>query len=243
MMKRLQTAISWDIRLQAKYGLYVAGFVVTAMWTSLLYFLPAHSLQYAIPLVLFGDLAIVGYLFIGAMMFFEKGQGSIEAVIITPLREREYILSKMISILVYVLGSTLLMVGFLSLLRAFDVNFLMLLLSAVVISLFFTELGFYFTSKFKSFTDFLLPTSMMLIVLSVPLIDFFGFTGQSPVRYVFYLWPTYGQMKLLQAAFGNASLADILYGLVYNALCIIGLFNVSIRVFNTSMIGRKGELK
>ncbi len=243
MMKRLIAAIKWDVLLQAKYGLYAAGSVVTIMWISILYFLPDESMAYAIPMVLFGDLAVVGYLFIAAMMYFEKGQGSIEAVIVTPLREREYIIAKLASILVYVIGTTIIMILFLSIFKTFEVHLLVLILGAIFISLFFTELGFLLSSKYKTFTDFLLPTSLLLMILTIPIIDFFGFTANSSFRFIFYLWPTYGQLKILQSGFTHMNPLDIAYGFIYNGIFIFLMFNQCIKVFNTSMIGRKGELK
>ncbi len=136
------------------------------------------------------------------------------------------------------------MILFLSIFKTFEVHLLVLILGAIFISLFFTELGFLLSSKYKTFTDFLLPTSLLLMILTIPIIDFLWVYCKFHLfRFIFYLWPTYGQLKILQSGFTHMNPLDIAYGFIYNGIFIFLMFNQCIKVFNTSMIGRKGELK
>ncbi len=52
----------------------------------------------AVSFMIFSDPAVLGFFFIGGLVMLEKGQGIVDLVIVTPLRIREYVLSKVLSL-------------------------------------------------------------------------------------------------------------------------------------------------
>jgi fluoroquinolone transport system permease protein len=70
--------------------------VVAALWVVLLRLLPPTPRAVAAPLVVFGDLAVVGYFFVGGMVLFEKAEGTLSALSVSPLRPGHYLAGRVV---------------------------------------------------------------------------------------------------------------------------------------------------
>lgn len=241
-MSRLLNTIKWDIKFQAKYGLYLAGMVLTAVWVGVLSLFSGEALFVAVPLVLISDVSTMGLLFIGSILFFEKGQGSINAVITTPLKTSEYILSKVISLTLFVFLFTFVLVGAISIIKGITSNFSILSLAVLLIAVEYILGGFYLTMFFKTFTDFLLPMGLVFGFFSLPLLAMFNLEALEQVKNLFYLIPTHGLIMLLQGMFETPSWATIIYAVVYNGLVIYVLYRLCVKGFNTKWVGRFGDI-
>ena len=126
-MMRLISAIKWDIFFQMKYGLYTAGAVLTLVWVGILSLFSGEAIRLAVPIVLLSDISTMGLLFIGSIIFFERGQGSIAAVITTPLKTKEYIVSKIVSLTLFITMYSLLLTLLTSWFKGQTLNMLCLL--------------------------------------------------------------------------------------------------------------------
>ena len=234
-MIRLRHAARLDLRLQARYGLYYAAVFVTLFWIAMLYSLPASTMRPATPLVIFGELAVIGYYFVAGMILFEKGERTLSAVVVSPLRFREYLASKLITLTIMATVSSLILV-----LVAYGPGFdAALLVSGVtLISLISVLAGFISVLPFDQITRYLIPSQLPLALMSVPLIPFLGI-WQSPL---FYLFPTYGPLLLLGGAFGTTSptTAQLFYALTYSPLCVLVLVLAARKTFERYVVGGGG---
>jgi len=241
-MRILKNVLKWDIIFQIKYGLYLAGFVLSLVWIGVLSLFSGEALMIAIPIVLLSDVSTMGLLFIGAILFFERGQGSIHAVITSPLKTSVYILSKLISLTIFITIFTCFVVFAIALIKGMSVNVVFLLLSVVLISMEYVLLGFWLSTFFKNFTDFILPMGLVFAVFNLPLFTLFNIESLEAIKYAFYIIPTTGFVKLLQGLYSPQSIFDILYALIYNTLFIALLYKMCIKTFNTKIIGRSGDI-
>ena len=66
--------------------------------------MPHHLRPVAEPYILLGDLAIIGFFFVGGIVFFEKLERTLGAVISTPLRFWEYLAAKL-TVLLGIIGA------------------------------------------------------------------------------------------------------------------------------------------
>ncbi len=164
-MIRLRHAARLDLRLQARYGLYYAAVFVTLFWIAMLYSLPASTMRPATPLVIFGELAVIGYYFVAGMILFEKGERTLSAVVVSPLRFGEYLASKLITLTIMATVSSLILV-----LVAYGPGFdVALLVSGVtLISLISVLAGFISVLPFDQITRYLIPSQLPLALMSVP---------------------------------------------------------------------------
>ncbi|MGB3635622.1 MAG: hypothetical protein WA982_16385, partial [Rubrobacteraceae bacterium] len=79
-MSRFASTVRLDLLLQKRYGFFYAGAFVTVVWVALLLPLPDSLLDLAVPLIVFTDLAVVGFFFIAGMVLFEKGEETLFAL-------------------------------------------------------------------------------------------------------------------------------------------------------------------
>jgi fluoroquinolone transport system permease protein len=201
-MKRLLSTIFWDIRLQWRYGFYMAGLFVAIIMMVLVSLVPADILNVLLPPFLIFNMIITTFFFMAGLVLLEKGQETLAGLVVTPLRQGEYLTAKVISLTILVLIESILIVG---VGYGLDLNWLWLLLGLVLMAPTYTLLGFVFTSRYESINELIIPSMLPMLVLALPLIDYFGL-WESPL---FYLIPTQGPLTLITAAFQIVPVWDI----------------------------------
>ena len=233
-MSRLSSAVRLDLLLQKRYGFFYAGAFVMVMWVALLSLVPDEFLEIAVPFVVFTDLAVVGFYFIAGMVLFEKGEATLSALVSTPLRFREYLASKLLTLaaLALVISLVVALAGY-----GFGFNPVLFLLGVVFAAGISALAGFITVAPFGSVSSYLVPSSLVLVLLGLPVFHFLGL-WQSPVVYMF---PTQGALLLLGGAFVPGLAAwQIAYTLVYGFLWIAGLAFLAHRAFERYIVARKG---
>ena len=224
-----------DLLLQFRYGFYYAAAFTTLVWIALLSALPESVLSFVVPFMIFADVAVVGYYFIAGMVLFEKGEATLFALVSTPLRFREYLISKLATLSALAVVMSLIIVG---VSYGFEFDAALLMLGVILTSLIALLLGFIFVSPFEAISSYVVPSAIPHLVMAVPLIHFFG-VWESPVLYLF---PTQGSLFLLGGAFGTVSLTawQLLYAVLYPLLWVIGLYLLARRAFDSYIVAREG---
>ena len=235
-MTRLLTATRLELTLQYRQKFLHAGVFSGIVWLAVLLPMP-HDLRPVVePYVLAGDIAIIGFFFIGAAVFFEKQERTLGAVISTPLRFWEYLAAKLlvlvsISLFVAIIVSTVA--------DGFTYHPLPLVVGVVVGTLLMLVVGFITSLPFASVTDWFLAATIPLAIMLVPPLIFYSGLWPNPVLYVI---PIQGPLLLLGAAFGQVALStgQVLYCVVYPLLCLVGLCRAAKVLFDRYVIERSG---
>lgn len=234
-MSRLVPTVRLDLQQQLRYGFYYAAGFVTLLWIVLLYSLPGAVEEVAVTFVVFTDLSAVGYVFIAGAVLFEKGEKTLLALLSTPLRFREYLASKLVTLtaLALIMSLAVIAAGY-----GLRFNPALLILGVIFTSLVSLLVGFIFVAPFDSVSEYLIPGQLPVLVLVAPLIYFFGILP-SPI---FYLIPTHGSLLLLGGAFGITQLLawQIAYAVLYQLLWVTGLALLARRVFDRYIVARGG---
>ena len=93
-MTRLVATLRCDVRLQLRNGFYWAvAFLLTTLLVVISQLPPLDWVPVLPPLVL-GNLVTATFFFMAGLVLLEKGEGTLEAQIVTPLSSDEYLLSK-----------------------------------------------------------------------------------------------------------------------------------------------------
>lgn len=231
---RFLAALRFDILFQFRHGFYAVYAIVTIMYVALLKLLPDEVVASLLPVILFTDPAMLGFIFIGAIVLLEKEEGTVQSLFVTPLRLREYF------------GARLLSLGLISLLTTVAIALAVrgvrfwphLLIPGVLLTAgLFTLLGFAVAARAGSFNEFLLGAVLVIVLACVPLLDHFGL-----VRSVFfYLFPSQASLVLIRGAFSGASVLQQLYALVYLGLWLGLAWRLAVREFSGGVIARIGE--
>jgi fluoroquinolone transport system permease protein len=237
-MTRFASAMRLELTLQIRQKFLHAGIFSGLMWLAVLLPMPANLRPVAEPYVLVGDIAIIGYLFIGALVFFEKQERTIGAIVSTPLRFWEYLAAKLtvlvlVSLFVAVTVATIAH-------RGFAFHLVPLVVGVVLGTLVFLMAGFISSLPFASVTDWFLAATIPLAVLSLPILYYSGLWPNP----VLYLLPTQGPLLLLGEAFDQVTLApwQVVYAVLYPVVCVAGSYWAAKVLFGRYVIERSGVL-
>ncbi len=236
-MKRLLATMWWDIRLQFRNGFYYATAFIVVAWVVIRNQLPAldpaSQLGWLMPALVSGNLIITTFYFVGALLLLEKGEGTLEALVVTPLRIGEYLASKVLTLTLLTLVENVVLVG---LLYGLEFDILPLIAGLALASALYVLAGFLVVARYDSLNEYLLPSLLYTSALSVPLLVYLG----TWTTWVIYLHPLHAPLLVLAAAFGPMDTARLLYGVLYSTLWIVLVAVWSQRAFRRFIVARAG---
>lgn len=237
-MTRLVPALRLELTLQVRQKFLHAAVFSGLIWLAVLLPMPVSLRPVAEPYVLVGDIAIIGFFFVGGTVFFEKQERTIGAIVSTPLRFWEYLAAKLtvllaISLFVAVVVATIV--------HGLGYHLLPLVAGIVLGTLLMLLVGFSSSLPFASVTDWFLAAVIPLAIMLAPPVVHYSGLWPNPV---FYLIPTQGPLLLLGAAFDQVSLApwQVGYAVVYPIVCAAGLCRAAKALFGRYVVQRSGVL-
>ena len=232
-MHALAATLSLDFRLQARNGFYYAVAFVLVCWFVLLTLLPAIDWGYVLPAVVFGNLVMVNFYFVAGLVLLEKGEGTLEAQVVTPLADWEYLASKTATLTALSLVEQVVIVW-----SAHGGGFAggPLVAGIVLAAVLYTLVGFLLIARYRSINEFMFPSILFTAVLSLPMLHYFGLWD----TWLLYLHPLTAPLVLLKGAFGPVPSWQWAYGLLYSAAWAGLLLLAARRTFDRFIVAREG---
>lgn len=212
-MKKLITTVLWDLRLEIQYQIVTVAALVTALYVLIFLNIPGNYDQVLVTLI-FSDPALLGFMFIGGLVLFEKGAGTLQALVVTPLKIWQYLWSKIISLTLIALPCSvaMAMAG-----HGWQFRYAYFLLGVILTSCLFVLIGFIGVARVKTLNQYLIVVPMFLTPFFLPLFNFFGVTHS----FWFYLIPSQASLILLEAGFSSeVATEEIFYAIIYLLICI-----------------------
>lgn len=235
-MKRWSAALRLEARLQVRQRFVHAAVISGLLWLVVLLPMPPHLRSIVEPYVLIGDIAVIGFFFIGGSVFFEKQERTLGAVVCSPLRFGEYLSVKIVA-----LSLISLLVAVVVAVSTHGTGFhpAPLVAGVALGTLVMLLVGFISALPFGSVSDWFLATVAPLLVLSLPVVYLLGVWTHP----VLYLIPTQGPLLLFAAVFDQISLApwQVVYALVYPLLCAAALYRLARVLFIRYVVARAGS--
>jgi len=230
---RLTNAVRLELTLQVRQKFLHAGVFSGLIWLAVLLPMPLRLRPVAEPYVLIGDVSIIGFFFIGGIVFFEKQERTISAVVSTPLRFGEYLAAKLI---VLVLISLFVALSVATIAHGLAYHPLPLVAGVVLGTLVMLLTGFISALPFASVTDWFLAATIPLAVLSLPVLFYSGVWANP----VLYLIPSQGPLLLLGAAFDQVTLApwQVVYAVMYPVVSVMSFYWAAKAMFVRYVVGR-----
>jgi fluoroquinolone transport system permease protein len=161
---RLKALLLGDIRIQIKYGFYFIYLIFSVLYIALLFAFPEDWREKASILMVFTDPAAMGLYFMGSIVLFEKSERTLNSLAVSPVRPREYVLSKLLSIAVI---STLVaaLIAFFGSRAVITVYFV---LGVFLCSCLFSAVGLIVAAKSATLNVFILSTIPAELVINIP---------------------------------------------------------------------------
>lgn len=231
---RVARLVVHDLRLQLRYRLVHATAVLTLLWAVVVVALPAEWRPVAVPLVVFLDLATLGFFFVAGLVLFEKAERVLAALVVTPVQAGDYLVAKVGSMTVLALAASGVVAAAAAVVGA-PAWPLLFAAGVVLLSALTTLAGLAAVAPFDSISRFLMPAALPLIVMAVPLLDYLGLGGPWVL-----LLPTGGPLRLIDGAYSGAGAGTAAVAVVASGVWTVGLAVVARWAFDRYVVGRRG---
>jgi len=234
-MKRLAYTLILDIQLQYRNGFYYAVIFVIAVAGALLHQVPSEKLAPLMGVILFGNLAVNTFYFVAGLLLLEKDEATLSALAVSPLRAREYLASKLITLsgLSLVESSLILLIGYRQQISVWPYA-----IGLFVGSLLYTLFGLLVVVRYRSINEFLMPSVIFTGLLSIPIFPFLLKYHAWPA----YIHPMQAPLLLLQAGFTDLPSWNLAYGLLYGSLWTGILYWFCLKAFRKFVTGGFGAI-
>jgi fluoroquinolone transport system permease protein len=209
-MSAFATLFRWDVRLQGRNGFYwVSAFVVVVIG-SLLLALPLPARTPAgiwIPALVLINLVVTTFFFVSALVLIERDEGSVFALAVSPMHPAAYLGARASTLTTLAAVETVALV-----LLAFDgpASWSLFLAGTVTTGVIYTSIGAAMVTRYTSINEFLLPSTVVVTGLLVPLLPHLGLEMGLPV-----LWhPLEPSLILLRASYDGESAGRVIFGIL-----------------------------
>jgi fluoroquinolone transport system permease protein len=236
MIKRLFSTFVCDVVIQFRNGFYYVSAFFILVWVAILQLLPDDSrlnMSLIVPAFMMLNLLITTFYFIGALVLLEKSERTLTGLVLTPLRDYEYLTAKIASLTLLAIMETALIIGF-----VFGVDFawLPLLAGMIVLGAIYTLLGFVAIARYHSINEYLLPSGLIVTALMLPLLDHFGLWQSL----LFYLHPVQPPLILMRSAFVAVESWQMAYAVIGSLVWFALSFGWAHRIFYRFVVRTAG---
>lgn len=214
--------IRGEIKRSVKYKVLTVGTGVSFIWLIVIYFLRKNYLemQTVIPMLIFADTVLMPVILIGASIFFEKQEGSVRSLLVSPLSEWQIIIGKIVnSVFTSIISSTIVLVGAL-LMTNIRINILLFYLYIILITSAHAAIGFALSLVSRDFNSMLVNYMLFYFLFIMPPILIMFNLIPSKYEIIALISPSEGANILLNSIINNqgAEWYMILISIVYLAV-------------------------
>jgi fluoroquinolone transport system permease protein len=208
-MSAFFAALRWDVVLQARNGFYWASAFVVLVIGGLLLAIPEavrSNEAVLVPAIVAINLQITTFFFVAGLMLLERDEGTLTALAVSPVSAGGYLATRTISLTMLAAVETIALMWI-----AFSTAASWAILAGTAsLGVIYTGFGAVVGARYASVNALLLPASVVLSVLLLPLIPHFGLGPRTLVM----LHPIEPALTLMRAGYGAASRSEIMFGVV-----------------------------
>lgn len=209
-MSAFATALRWDVVVQARNGFYwTTAFVVLVVGGLLLAVPEAARADEAawVPALVAVNLQITTFFFVAGLLLLERDEGTLLALAVSPLTPAAYLATRTLSLTTLAGIETIALV---SIAFTDSPSWPLLLTGTSALGVIYTGIGASLATRYASVNALLLPASVIVTLLLLPLLPHFGLAP----RALFLVHPIEPALTLIRAAYGETSVANIAFGVL-----------------------------
>lgn len=219
-MNQLIHLLKFDFLLINKNKIIIISLLVTAIYAGVFKALAGlGNIEQLLVLVIFNDPALLGFLFVGVMVLFEKNENTLQALSVTPISISNYLLSKSMALTSI---SLICCYGMVFSGYGMQFNFIHFTTATILTTFTFSMLGFVAVAGQSSFNRYILRALGIILFLTLPFLGYFGLVP----RVWFILFPTQPAIDLFNLAFSkNTSYSEIVIAYILSVVWAIITFS------------------
>jgi len=194
-MKTLLTLMKWQFKILHKNNLISVSIAITVLYTLIFFLVKDFSnVDRFLTLLIYNDPVVIGLIFVGLSIILEKNDEVLPALFVTPINHHIYLLSKIMTLSILgwacASGMTLVLLGI-------HVNWFHFSFGVFGTCFIFSLAGVFIVSFTTDFLGFMLRSIPVMLLLSVPLLNYFNLTDIA----IFKISPIQGGLNLIDHSF------------------------------------------
>lgn len=208
-MTPLIAILRWDVVLQARNGFYWATAFLVLVVGVLLLAVPesvrANSGLW-VPALIVVNMQTTTFFFVAGLMLLERDEGTLAALAVSPLSPGHYLAARTLTLSALAGIETFALVW-----MAFEVRgaWFPTVVGTAAVGAMYTAFGAAMTTRYESVNRLLLPASVVVMLLLLPLLPHFGFGP----RWLLLAHPIEPALTLIRAGYGVGGNADLAFGI------------------------------
>ncbi|MCF7931929.1 MAG: ABC transporter permease [Acholeplasmataceae bacterium] len=205
-MNRFLILVKGELARFNKYNVTTVSVLITIVWFLLLFFIDdLDILSTMLPFILVVDATMMSVIFVGSVMFFEKSESTVSTMLVTPVTNRELILSKAVANTIHTFISSLAIVLVFHFVKNVEINWFLISFALLIGIFWHSLLGFVFSYHSKDFTTMLVNVMFYNFLITIPAaLNFFNVVFKGEVwEHVLIILPTQATIKLIMAGFNQ----------------------------------------
>jgi len=213
----LSTFANVEIKMGIRSRIYPLYFLAAMFYGLILRAIPGGYRVSGVPLLLFMEPALLGFTFVGSIILFEKKDGVLGALAVTPVEFRNYYWAKALTMAGLSLVAALVILG---IGMGFELEYLYALWGVLLTSLVYTFLGIGLVATHRSLDDYFVAILAVFVISILPFLGFYGVIKNELMNNLLHIIPSYESIHLLQAGFQDVAREKLLLSSAYLTVLI-----------------------
>lgn len=169
-MNNIAKLLKGEIQRSIKYMILPISLLTSVIWVIIFLLISADEAKTVAPLFLFADVAVMSIILVGASYYLEKQEGTINSVLMLPIKLHEILIAKFISSMFLAFESVIIIALSLYLIHGIYFNYLLLLFYVIISAMAHTAMGFSLALYAKDFNSLLGLMMTFMLVFTLPTI-------------------------------------------------------------------------
>ncbi|MFA5576134.1 MAG: ABC transporter permease [Tissierellaceae bacterium] len=215
-MTKFYALVRGELLRLKRYNLFAASLLVSGLWVAILHLVNIDDVSEIVPQLIFLDVTTMAVLLIGVTFIYEREEGTIRTLLVSPVSKSEYLLAKLLSHIIPSIISFTIMFIYSKIFKSIDINYLYMLGSLILVALFHSLVGLLLTYFSKNFTDLVMGIMKLFFVMVVPVIlDQFNIVNNALFKRLVYIIPTKSALMLIMGPTGMVGERDLFISIAY----------------------------
>ncbi|MFW5780676.1 MAG: ABC transporter permease [Bacillota bacterium] len=168
--KNFINLIIGELKRAIRYKVLTIGLLVSLLWLIIIFFVRdnLNEVSMLIPLFIFTDAAVMSVMLIGASIYFEKQEGSIKSVLVSPVGVWQILIAKLINSVAISLISALIVGLGAIFMTDIKINIPLLLMYVAITVVAHSAIGFALSMTSKDFNAMLVNFMLFMVIFVIP---------------------------------------------------------------------------
>ena len=217
--------LKWQLTLLQRNRLIGISVLITVLYGVIFYFIrDLPNVEPFLTLLIYNDPAIIGMFFIGLGVIMESNSKVLPALFVTPINYHSYLVTRIIALTLVGTGCA---AGMTAALLGLSIHWGQFLVGVGSTCILFSLAGIFIVSFTQDFLTFMLRSIPILLLLSLPMLNYFGLTSWMILDYM----PLTGSLHFVVASYSSKVLLTPMQAIISLVVWIPLLYTITYGIF------------